>query len=473
MIDQNWLRQWGRRAADWGADYLASVRERSVRAQTTPGDIAKQIAPSPPEAAEDMAAIFADFERIVVPGITHWQHPRFFAYFPANSSPPSLVAEYLTAAMGAQGMLWQTSPAATELETVVTQWLRQMIGLPEGFHGVIQDTASTATFAAILTGREKALGFAGNTKGLAGQAPVRVYASDQVHSSIDKACWMAGIGQDNLVKVPTAGPHLAMDAGALETAIVSDRALGKLPAVIVAALGGTSVGASDDIRAVAGIARKHGLHLHVDAAWAGSAMICPELRPWMEGAEIADSFVFNPHKWLMTNFDCSVLFLRDPEALVKSLGIRPSFLATHGKDGILNYSEWSPQLGRRFRALKLWFVIRAYGVEGLRAIIRGHIAMAEEFASRIATEPGFEIVTPPMLSLFTFRLVRAGLDAAALDALNQRLLDAVNDDGRTYLSPTRHQGRLVIRVQIGQTETTAEDAGIAFQAIRELAANLD
>lgn len=471
-MNTTWLRQWSRRAADWGADYLASVRERPVRAQTKPGDIAKQIASSPPEAAEPMDAIFADFEKIVVPGITHWQHPRFFAYFPANSSPPSLVAEYLTAAMGAQGMLWQTSPAATELETVVTQWLRQMIGLPEGFHGVIQDTASTATFAAILTGREKALGFAGNTKGLAGQAPVRVYASDQVHSSIDKACWMAGIGQENLVKVPTQGPHLAMDAGALETAIVADRASGMLPAVIVAALGGTSVGASDDIRAVAAVARKHGLHLHVDAAWAGSAMICPELRHWMAGAELADSFVFNPHKWLMTSFDCSVLFLRDPEALVRTLGIRPSYLATHGKDGILNYSEWSPQLGRRFRALKLWFVIRAYGVEGLRRIIRNHITMAEDFARRIAAEPGFEIVTPPMLSLFTFRLVRPGLDAAGLDAQNQRLLDAVNDDGRTYLTPTRHHGKLVIRVQIGQTETTSEDVDVAFQAIRELAGRL-
>ncbi len=472
MIDKTWLRHWSRRAADWGTDYLANLRDRPVRAQTAPGGIARQIALSPPEAAEDMAAIFADFERIVVPGITHWQHPRFFAYFPANSSPPSLVAEYLTAAMGAQGMLWQTSPAATELETTVTQWLRQMIGLPEGFHGVIQDTASTATFAAILTGREKALGFTGNTKGLSGQPPVRVYASDQVHSSIDKACWMAGIGQDNLVKVATQGPHLSMDAGALEGAIVADRASGMLPATIVSALGGTGVGASDDIRAVAEIARRHGLHLHVDAAWAGSAMICPELRHWMAGAELADSFVFNPHKWLMTNFDCSVLFLRDPEALVRTLGIRPSYLATHGKDGILNYSEWSPQLGRRFRALKLWFVIRAYGVEGLRKIIRGHITLAEDFARRIAAEPGFEIVTPPMLSLFTFRLVRPGPDAAGLDALNQRLLDAVNDDGRTYLTPTRHQGKLVIRVQIGQTETAPEDIDIAFAAIRDLAGRL-
>ncbi len=471
-MDNTWLRTWSRRAADWGADYRRTVRERPVRAQSAPGDIARQVPAAPPEAAEAMEAIFADFEKIVVPGITHWQHPRFFAYFPANSSPPSLVAEYLTAAMGAQGMLWQTSPAATELETVVTQWLRQMIGLPDGFHGVIQDTASTATFAAILTGREKALGFSGNTKGLAGQPPVRVYASDQVHTSIDKACWMAGIGQENLVKVPTAGPHLAMDAGALEAAIVADRASGMLPATIVAALGGTSVGASDDIRAVAGIARRHGLYLHVDAAWAGSAMICPELRYWMAGAELADSFVFNPHKWLMTNFDCSVLFLRDPDALVRTLGIRPSYLATHGKDGILNYSEWSPQLGRRFRALKLWFVIRAYGVEGLRKIIRGHIAMAEDFARRIAAEPGFEIVTPPMLSLFTFRLVRPGLDAAGLDALNQRLLDAVNDDGRTYLTPARHQGKLVIRVQIGQTETALEDIDIAFAAIRDLAGRL-
>lgn len=467
-MNTDWLRHWSRRAADWGADYLSSVRDRPVRAQTAPGDIARQIAPSPPHAAEDMAAIFADFEQIVPPGITHWQHPRFFAYFPANSSPPSIVAEYLTAAMGAQGMLWQTSPAATEMETVVTQWLRQMIGLPDGFHGVIQDTASTATFAAILTGREKALGFSGNAKGLAGQPAVRVYASEQVHSSIDKACWMAGIGQENLVKVPAAGPRLAMDTAALEAAIVADRVAGNLPAVIVAALGGTSVGASDDIAAVAEVARRHGLYLHVDAAWAGSAMICPELRYWMAGAEHADSFVFNPHKWLMTSFDCSVLFLRDPEALVRTLGIRPSYLATHGKDGILNYSEWSPQLGRRFRALKLWFVIRAYGVEGLRTIIRRHITLAEGLAKRITAEPGFEIVTAPILSLFTFRATRPGLDDQGHDALNQRLLDAINDDGRTYLTPTRHQGRLVIRLQIGHTETTQADVEIAFTAIAEL-----
>jgi len=419
-----------------------------------------------------MAAIFADFERIVVPGITHWQHPRFFAYFPANASPPSVVAEFLTASLAAQGMLWQTSPAATELETCVTGWLRQMIGLSEDFHGVIQGGASAATFAAILTGREKALGFTGNTAGLAGRPAVRVYASDQVHSSIDKACWMAGIGQDNLVKVPTAGPRLAMDPAALERAITADKAAGRLPAAIVAALGGTSVGASDDIAAVAEVSRRHGLHLHVDAAWAGSAMICPELRHWMAGAEQADSLVLNPHKWLMTNFDCSVLFVRDPESLVRTLGIRPSYLATHGRDGIINYSEWSPMLGRRFRALKLWFVIRAYGVEGLRAIIRRHIAMAEGLAQRLAALPGFEIVTPPMLSLFTFRLVRPGLDAAALDALNQRLLDAINDDGRTYLTPTQHDGKLVIRVQIGQTETTEADVDIAFAAIRELAAGL-
>jgi aromatic-L-amino-acid decarboxylase len=469
-MNQSWLRHWGRQAADWGADYLATMRDRPVRAQTAPGDIARQIPAAPSEAGEDMAAIFADFERIILPGITHWQHPRFLAYFPANSSPPSIVAEYLTAALGAQGMLWQTSPAATELETRVTDWLRQMIGLPDGFHGVIQDTASTATFAAILTGREKALGFTGNTTGLAGRPPVRVYASDQVHSSIDKACWMAGIGQDNLVKVPVVGPRLGMDPAALESAIVADKAAGRLPAVVVAALGGTGVGASDDLTAVAAVGRRHRLHLHVDAAWAGSAMICPELRHWMAGAEEADSFVFNPHKWLMTNFDCSVMFVRDPEALVRTLGIRPSYLATHGRDGIINYSEWSPQLGRRFRALKLWFVIRAYGVEGLQAIIRRHVALAEELAHRLAAVPAIEIVTPPMLSLFTFRIVRPGLDAAALDGLNQRLLDAINDDGRTYLTPTRHDGKLVIRVQIGQTETTAADVDLAFEAIRELAA---
>ncbi len=464
------FRTWAHRAADWGGDYLETIRDRPVRAQTAPGDIARQLPPSPPEAAEAMEAIFADFERIVLPGMTNWQHPRFFAYFPANISPPSVVAEYLMAAMGAQCMLWQTSPAATELETRVMDWMRQAIGLPDGFHGVIQDSASSATLCAILTMRERALDWTGNTKGLAGQPAARVYSSDQVHSSVDKAIWIAGIGQENLVKVPTTGPSLAMDPRALEAAIDRDRAAGHLPAGIIACIGGTGVGATDNIAAVAAVAERQGLYVHVDAAWAGAAMICPELRHLMEGSDRVDSFVFNPHKWLATNFDCTAHFVRSPEDLTRTLAIRPSYLKTHGADGIINYSEWSVPLGRRFRALKLWFVLRAYGLEGLRTMIRNHIAWSRELAGQIDAAPDFELVTPPMLSLFSFRYRPAG--AEDLDALNLRLVNAINDDGRIYLTQTQHAGQTVIRFQVGQTEATRDDVQVAWEVIREVAAGL-
>jgi aromatic-L-amino-acid/L-tryptophan decarboxylase len=461
------FREWSQRAAEWSADYLATVSQRPVRAQVRPGEIARALPDRPPESGEPMEAIFADFERIVVPGMTHWQHPRFFAYFPANSSPPSVIAEHLTATLAAQCMLWQTSPAATELETRVLDWLRQMIGLPDGFAGVIQDSASGATLSALLTAREKALAFAGNREGLAGQPAVRVYCSAHAHSSIDKAVRIAGVGEANLVKIPTEGDRFGVDAQALEAAIEADRRAGLLPAAIVACLGGTSVGACDDIAALAAVARRQAVYLHVDAAWAGSAMICPEFRELMRGAEEADSFVFNPHKWLFTNFDCSAHFVRDPVALTDTLGIRPAYLRTLDREGVVDYSEWSVPLGRRFRALKLWFVIRSYGVERLRDMIRAHVAWSRELAAAIEAHPDFELVTAPVLSLFTFRYCLAG--AGDLDRLNARLLAAINDDGRIYLTQTQHEGRFVIRFQVGQTQTTRDDVTFAWAVIREMA----
>lgn len=469
-MDLSTFRTWAHRCADWAAHYLETVRERPVRAQTAPGDIYRALPATPPETAEPMEAIFADFERLLMPGMTHWQHPRFFAYFPANSSPPSLIAEQLTSALAAQCMLWQTSPAATELEQRVLDWLRQMIGLTDGFHGVIQDSASSATLAAILTARERALEWKGNAEGLAGQAQVRIYASEHCHSSVDKACWIAGVGQANLVKIPGHGRHHGMDIATLEKAILADEAAGLVPACIVACVGGTAVGACDDITAVTALGARHGLYVHVDAAWAGSALICPEYRYLAAGFEKADSVVLNPHKWLFTNFDCSAHFVRDPEPLVRTLAIRPSYLKTHGRDGVVNFSEWGVPLGRRFRALKLWMVIRSYGLEALRDKIREHVAMAEEIAARLAAAPGFEITTAPMLSLFSFRYAPAGADQ--LDALNTRLVQAINDDGRIYLTPTVHAGKTVIRFQVGQTETTPADVSMAFDVIREMAARL-
>ncbi|MBX3570020.1 MAG: aspartate aminotransferase family protein [Rhizobiaceae bacterium] len=466
-MDWDEFAAWSRRAADWGADYRRTLRDRPVRPASPPGAIAAQIAKSPPEAGEGFDAIFADFEDIIVPGMTHWQHPRFFAYFPANAAPESVVAEYLVSAMAAQCMLWQTSPAATELETRVVDWMRQALGLPEGFQGVIQDSASSATLAAVLVMRERALAWRGNAEGLSGQPRPRIYASDQVHTSIDRAIWVSGVGEANLVRVAGAGPLRGMDAGALRAAIEADTAAGHRPAGIIGSVGGTSTGGTDDIAAICAVARDFDLYVHVDAAWAGSAMICPEHRHLWAGVEQAHSVVFNPHKWLGAQFDCSIQFVRDPETLVRTLAIRPEFLKTHGVDGIINYSEWSIPLGRRFRALKLWFLLRAYGLEGLRAMIRRHVGWSGELAERLRRTPGFEIVTEPMLSLFSFRHRPGGV--ADLDAHNLALVAAINADGRTYLTQTRVDGKVAIRLQVGQFETTREDVDIAYRAIVECA----
>lgn len=466
-MDGGDFRTWAQRAAAWAADYRAGLPDLPVRARTAPGEVAAALPPAPPEAGEPMADIFADFERIVVPGMTHWQHPRFFAYFPANASPASVIAEFLTAAMGAQCLLWQTSPAATEMETVVIDWLRQAVGLPDGWHGVIQDSASSATLCAFLTMRERALDFTGNTHGLAGQPAVRVYASDQVHSSIDKAAWISGIGAENLVRIATHGPRQGMDPAALEAAIIADKAAGRRPGGVVACVGGTGIGAMDNVAEVVAVARRHDLFVHVDAAWAGSAMICPEFRPLWAGAEAADSIVLNPHKWLGAQFDCSAHFIRDTAQHLATLAIQPEYLRTHGHDGIVNYSEWSIQTGRRFRALKLWFVLRTHGLSGLREMIRNHVRWSQALAARIAAEPGFSLASAPVLSLFAFRH-HAG-DGRDPDAHTLALLQAINDGGALYLTPTRVGEHLAIRFQAGSMDTTEADVAAAFHIIREAA----
>ncbi|SFL51910.1 pyridoxal phosphate-dependent decarboxylase family protein [Shimia aestuarii] len=462
--------RWGAKISDWARGYHETLRERPVRAQVAPGDVLNALPATPPTVGEDMDAIFADFEKTVMPGITHWQHPRFFAYFPANATPPSMLADYLTSVIAPQCMLWQTSPAATEMETRMIDWLRQSIGLPDGFSGVIQDSASSATLAAVLTMRERALNWQGNEKGLAGLSTLRIYCSAEVHTSVDRAIWVSGIGQDNLVRIPTQGPTRAMDPAALDAAIKADIAAGLTPAGIIACTGGTGTGACDDITATCDVAEAHGLYLHVDAAWAGAAMICPEYRTLWTGVERADSVVFNPHKWLGVQFDCSAHFLRNPDDLVRTLAIQPEYLKTHGKDGIINYSEWSVPLGRRFRALKIWFVLRSYGLNGLQEMIRNHVTWAEELCTAIRALPDFEIITDPVLSLFTFRYVPDGTTDP--DRLNQTLVDRINDDGRIYLTQTRVNGNLVIRFQAGQVNATREDILFALEVIQEISAEL-
>ena len=458
------------RFVDWMADYMSEVERFPVRAQTRPGEIAAALPPAPPESGEAMEAVFADFERIVMPGMTHWQHPRFFAYFPANSSPPSVLAEMLTAALGAQCMLWQTSPAATEMETRMLDWLRQAIGLPEGFAGAIQDSASSAILCALLTARERATGGAANERGLAaaGPAPV-VYASDQAHSATEKGAKIAGYGRRQ-VRLVESGSDFSMKADALDAAIRADKAAGLRPACIVASLGTTGVGAIDRLDEIGAVARAHNVFLHVDAAWAGSALICEEHRWMLRGIEAVDSLVFNPHKWLLTNFDCSAHFVRDPDALVRTLSILPAYLQSREGGAVIDYRDWSVPLGRRFRALKLWFVLRSYGLAGLRALVRRHIRLAAWLEGEIAAHPDFELMAPRSLALLNFRYAPQGTEA--LDELNERLLHAVNDEGRIYLTQGSVRGAYAIRVSIGQTGTRRIHVEQAWQAIRAAAARL-
>lgn len=459
----NWddYAHWGRHIADWGAEYHKTLNARPVRAQTAPGDIAAQLPSVPPEGADAMEAILADFESIVMPGMTHWQHPRFFAYFPANAAPPSMLAEQLVNTVAAQCMLWQTSPAATEVEGVMVDWMRQALDLDAHYTGVIQDSASSATLSAVLTMRERATGYTGNHDGLSGKGQLRIYCSDQVHSSIDRACWVAGIGQANLVKLPTRGARFGMDVKALETAIAADIAAGHTPAGIIAITGGTGVGASDALGPILEVAQTHDLYTHLDAAWAGSAMICPEFRAefWAD-VDGFDSIVFNPHKWLGAQFDCSIQFLRDASAQLNTLKIEPEYLKTSG-EAVTNYSEWTIPLGRRFRALKIWFLLRSYGLDGLRMRIRNHVCWAQELCEDIRNLPGFEIVTEPILSLFSFR-------CPGNDAMQQRLVDALNDDGRIYLTQGAFQGRKVIRFQVGQFDATRDDVMMAYDVIKDV-----
>ena len=460
-MDWDDFSRWSKQIADWGAQYHKSLRNRPVRAQTKPGEIAAQLPRTPPAQPEDMEQILRDFDQIVMPGMTHWQHPRFFAYFCANAAPPSMLAEQLVNTVAAQCMLWQTSPAATEMEGRMVEWLRHALGLAQGFTGVIQDSASSATLSAVLTMRERATGYTGNRDGLAGKGALRIYCSDQVHSSIDRACWVAGIGQANLVKIPTQGPRFAMDADVLDQAIRDDIAAGHTPAGIVAITGGTGVGASDDLEAIAKIAHTHDLYTHLDAAWAGSAMICPEYRDaFWRGVDAYDSIVFNPHKWLGAQFDCSIQFLREAAPQLNTLKIEPEYLKTSG-DAVTNYSEWTIPLGRRFRALKLWFLMRSYGLEGLQMRIRNHVTWAQELCEAIRALDGFEITTDPILSLFSFR-------CDGDDAMQQRLVDAINDDGRIYLTQAAFEGRKIIRVQVGQFDTTRDDVMAVATVVQEV-----
>ena len=471
------FRRYAHEFVDWMADFMVRVEELPVRAQVAPGEIAARLPLHPPATGEDMETIFRDFEKDVMPGMTQWQHPRFFAYFTANSSPPSVLAEMLTATLGAQCMLWQTSPAASEMEDRMMDWLRQMLDMPESFRGVIQDSATSATLVALLCAREKATGWQANQKGLSalgkeGQA-LTVYVCEEAHSSIEKGMKVAGYGREALRKIP-ADEDFAMRTDALEAAIEADRAAGFSPACVVASLGGTGVGAMDPLRPIGEICRRHGIWLHVDAAWAGSALILPEERGVLDGIELADSFVFNPHKWLFTNFDCSAFFVQDPAALEQTLALVPEYLKSPEGRLVTDYQNWSVPLGRRFRALKLWFVIRTYGVEGLQGMIRSHIDLARWIFDIVEASAEFEILSPRRLSLFSFRYHPPGLDDEdALDRLNEQMVQRINDDGRIYLTQNRVRGKYAIRFQVGQTWTRERHVQEGWDVIQEIAQGLE
>jgi len=422
-----------------------------------------------PVQGEPMEAIFADFQQKILPGITHWQHPRFFAYFSANSSPPSVLAEMLTATLAAQCMLWETSPAATELEERMTVWLRDLLDLPAEFTGSIQDSASASTLSAIIAACEKATSGRASREGLAGGPPLVVYASREAHSSVEKGARIAGIGSANVRKIRVRNDY-GMDPEALAGAIAEDRAAGRIPACIVACFGATGLGSVDPLPEIGRIARAEDIHLHVDAAWAGSALILPEVRATLAGLEYVDSFVFNPHKWLFTNFDCSAFYMRDPSRLAGALSLTPTYLESHADDKTPEYRDWSIALGRRFRALKLWFVMRSYGAETMRDMVRNHIQWTQHLAGLIRDTQDFEIATEPRFALLTFRFTPGWATSDhQLDAVNEELLRRVNDDGTLYLTKTRANGRIVIRFMIGQTYTTLRHVEQGWTRIKELA----
>jgi aromatic-L-amino-acid decarboxylase len=462
------FRRAGHQFVDWIADYFENIEKFPVLSRLEPGDVKKLVPAVPPARGEDMEAIFRDFERVVMPGITHWQHPGWFAYFPANNSPASVLGEMLTAGLGVQGMVWQTSPAAAELEEVVLDWLRQMIGLPEGFSGVIQDTASTATLCAFLSARERATGFESNESGV--REPLTVYASEEVHSSAEKGVKIAGFGKRNFRRIPT-DERFAIIPERLEEAILRDKDAGLVPACVMATVGTTSSGAVDPLRAVGEICRRHGVWFHVDAAWAGTAALLPERRGILDGAELADSLVFNPHKWMLTNFDCSAYFVRDPAALVRTFEIHPEYLKTGVDAKVKNYRDWGIQLGRRFRALKLWFVVRSYGLEGLQAMVREHIRLAALFKDWVEADRRFELLAPVDLALVCFRL-NDGRDEAALDDLNRRFLERINAAGPVFLTHTGLRGRFTLRFVVGQRTTEERHVRAAWDIISAAAAEV-
>jgi aromatic-L-amino-acid decarboxylase len=464
------FRKQGKQMIDWIADYYENVEKYPVLSQVKPGEIKDQLPTAPPSESESMDQIMADVNSIIMPGITHWQSPGFFAYFPSNSSGPSVLGDLLSSGLGVQGMLWATSPACTELETRVLDWLADMLQLPEKFRStsvggaVIQDTASSAALSALLAARERKTNYQTNDTGNLGN--LVAYVSGHTHSSVEKAVKIAGIGKNNL-RLIGVDEKLAMRPELLEAAINEDIANGLVPFFVCATVGTTSTNAMDPLTEIGQICRKHDLWIHIDAAMSGTAAICPEYRHFLNGVELADSFSFNPHKWMFTNFDCNCFFVADRSVLIKTLSILPEYLKNQATESgaVFDYRDWHIQLGRRFRSLKLWFVIRHYGVKGLQYHIRKHVEMAQQFADWIRSSDDFELVAPVPLNLVCFAHKKG-------DDFNRKLLETINNQGEMYFTHTVINGKYVLRMCIAQTHTQPEHVTQAWQIIQKTAREL-
>ncbi len=464
------FRKYGHEVVDWIADYLADPAKHPVLSRLQPGDIARRLPALPPATSEPMSRILEDFENIILPGITHWNHPGFMAYFSITGSAPGILGEMLSAALNVNGMLWRTSPAATELEAVVLDWLRTMLGLPDSFKGVITDTASVSSLVAIAAAREH-LQRNIRERGMSGRSdlpPLRLYCSEHAHSSIEKGAITLGIGQEGVRKI-ASDESFRMRADLLAAAIAEDRKQGFLPFCVVATVGTTSTTSIDPAPAIAEICRREDLWLHVDGAYGGVSGLVPELRHHLDGCAESHSLVVNPHKWLFTPIDCSVLYTRRTDILRQAFSLVPEYLKTADAN-VTNYMDWGVQLGRRFRSLKLWFVIRSFGVDGLAANIREHCRLANLFASWVKTDPAYELLAPVPFSVVCFRFHPAGMsDEQELERLNSRILDTVNASGKVFLSHTKLNGRYTLRVAIGNLATTEEHVRSAWEQIRTAA----
>lgn len=463
-MDIEEFRKNGHDFVDWMASYLENIESLPVKPDINPGDIYKQLPDEAPIKGEPITNIFNDFKDIILPGMTHWQSPSFHAYFPGNNSKPSILAEMLTATMGAQCMVWATSPAATELEDKVMEWLGKMVGLSDNWYGSIQSGASDATLNAILTAREKASGFKINNEGLT-RNNYRIYASEQIHSSIDKAIAIAGLGKDNLVKIPT-DKSFALRPEILEEAIIKDISAGKKPLMIIAAIGTTGSTAIDPLARIVELAKQNSIWVHVDAALGGTALLLEDMRWIADGLEGADSFVFNPHKWMFTNFDASAYFVKDKEALIKTFSITPEYLRTREDNQVNNYRDWGVPLGRRFRALKLWFVIRNYGLEGLKKKIGEHIRLSQWFKDQVVDDPNFELLAPVPLNTICFRFIKEGRSLEELNNANEDLMHRLNKTGEIFLTHVKLNGIYSLRMVIGQTEVEQRHIEKAWSLIQ-------